>query len=86
MPDRLGLTRHFERIFMKHLQIIGLIACLGFVTGCETTETTGTGNQEAKRLAALKQESEQPQHDESDQNLWIAQENFLNRDPSPARR
>jgi hypothetical protein len=34
----------------------------------------------------VKQESEQPQADESDSNLWMAQENFLNRDPSPARR
>jgi hypothetical protein len=71
---------------MKHLQLIGLIACAAFIVSCETTETTGVGNQEAKRLAALKEQSAEPQHDESDQNLWAAQMDVLNRDPSPARR
>jgi hypothetical protein len=71
---------------MKHLQLIGLIACLVFVIGCETTGTTGMGNQESKRLAALKEQEQQVQPDEGDQNLWNAQQDVLNRDPSPARR
>jgi hypothetical protein len=70
---------------MKHLQLIGLIACLAFFAGCESTEMTGRGTQESKRLAALHQQNEQPQPDEGQQNLWNAQTNTLNRDGNPMR-
>jgi hypothetical protein len=71
---------------MKHLQLIGLIACAIFFASCETTNTADRGNQEAKRLAALHQRSEQSPPDEAQQNLWNAQENIMNRDGNPARR
>jgi hypothetical protein len=71
---------------MKHLQLIGLIACGIFFASCESTNTTGKGNQEAKRLAALQQQSEQSQLDEGQQNLWNAHENIVNRDGNPSRR
>jgi hypothetical protein len=71
---------------MKQLQLIGLIACAAFLVSCESTETTGRGNQESKRLAAMQQQSEQPQPDEAQQNLWNAHENIVNRDGNPVRR
>jgi hypothetical protein len=71
---------------MKRLQLITMIACLAFVVGCESTDTTGTGNQERKRLAAVQQQAQQAQPDESEQNLWNAQQDILNRDGNPARQ
>ena len=71
---------------MKHLQLIGLIACAIFFANCESTNTTGKGNQEAKRLAALQQQNEQPQPDEAQQNLWNAQHDILTRDGNAASR
>src|SRR5437879_5054200 len=74
---------------MKHLQLIGLIACAAFFVSCESTEMAGPGqgNQETKRLAALQQEKqESAQMDEADQNLWAAQQARLNRDSNPAIR
>ena len=57
-----------------------------FAVSCETTETAGTGNQEAKRLAALQQQRQEEQPDEATQNLWNAQQDRLNRDSNPAVR
>jgi hypothetical protein len=71
---------------MKRLQLIPMIVCLALVVGCESTDTTGTGNQERKRLAAVQQQAQQPQPDESEQNLWNAQQDILNRDSNPARQ
>jgi hypothetical protein len=72
---------------MKYLQLIGLIACVGFYGGCESTDTAGRGNQEEKRLAALQAQRQQEQQgDEAQQNLWSAHENLLNRDGNPIRR
>ena len=71
---------------MKRLQLIGVIACGAFLVGCESTQTTGTGNQERKRLAAVQQQEQQSQTDESEQNLWNAQQDILNRDSNPARQ
>jgi len=72
---------------MKHLQIIGLMACVAFFVGCESTQTAGRGTQEAKRLAAVQQQRQrQAQMDEAQQNLWSAQANILNQDGNPARR
>ena len=78
--------RAYIQARMKHLQLIGLIAGAAFFASCESTETTGRGNQESKRLAALHQQSQKPQPDEAQQNLWSAQENALNRDGNPVRR
>ena len=76
---------------MKHLQFIGLMACAAFFVGCETTSTTGnpsgTGNQEAKRLAAIEQEKQHEQEmDEGQRNLWNAQHDIMTRDSNPATR
>jgi hypothetical protein len=71
---------------MKRLQLIPMIVCLALVVGCESTDTTGMGNQERKRLAAVQQQAQQPQPDESEQNLWNAQQDILNRDSNPARQ
>jgi len=72
---------------MKHGQFIGPIVCAAFLISCESTQTAGQGNQEAKRLAALQQqEQESAQMDEGDQNLWNAQQDRLNRDYNPTRQ
>jgi hypothetical protein len=71
---------------MKHLQIIGLIACAAFFASCESTNTTGRGNQESKRLAALQRQRQHEPSDEAQQNLWSAQQNILNRDGNAASR
>lgn len=70
---------------MKALQFISLLICAGIFASCETTtQTTGTGNQEQKRLAALQQQ--QPQSDESEQNLQNAQADVINRGTNPGIR
>jgi hypothetical protein len=70
---------------MKHLQLIGLIVCGAILIGCETIETTGTGNQERKRLAAIQQQQqEDAQMDESDRNLWNAHQDLLYTGTNPA--
>jgi hypothetical protein len=72
---------------MKQVQLIGLVGCLALFASCESTETAGRGNQEAKRLAAKREQSRQrAQTDEAQENLWSAQADNLNRDGNPARR
>ena len=70
---------------MNHLQLVGLLGSLALLVSCETTQTAGEGNQEKKRLAAVQQQEQQPQPDESEQNLWNAQRDKLNRDSNPLR-
>ena len=70
---------------MKNLFLIGLIACAMVFVSCETTDTAGRGNLEAKRLAALQQQRQQEQADEAQQNLWNAQKGFMNQDGNPMR-
>ena len=62
---------------MKHLQLIGLLGWMSILIGCETPQTTGVGNQEQKRLAAIRQRQEDAQMDESNRNLWNAQQDVL---------
>lgn len=70
---------------MKLLQFVGLIASVALFVGCETTQTTGTGNQEQKRLAAIqKEQQEGAQMDEADRNLWNAQQDVLYSGTNPA--
>jgi hypothetical protein len=70
---------------MKHLQLFGLIICGSILIGCETTQTTGMGNQEQKRLAAIQQQQqEDAQMDESDRNLWNAHQDLLYTGTNPA--
>ena len=72
---------------MKHLRVTGLILLALWSVSCETTnQTAGEGNQERKRLAALQEARQQPQPDESDQNLWNAQRDRLNTGTNPAIR
>jgi hypothetical protein len=75
---------------MKHVQMIGLIACVGFFAGCESagtaSNTNARGTQESKRLAALQQQRRQAQPDEAEQNLWNAQQDLMNQDGNAARR
>jgi hypothetical protein len=76
---------------MKNLQLIGLIVCATFLASCETTETAGNtgarGNAEEKRLAALEERRQlESQMDESQKNLWNAQQDILNRDGDPIGR
>jgi hypothetical protein len=68
------------------LRLISVIGCAAIFVSCETTQTTGMGNQERKRLAALEQQRKQPQPDETEQNLWRAQQNTINMDGNPMRR
>ena len=69
---------------MKHLQLFGLIVWGAILIGCETTQTTGMGNQEQKRLAAIQQQQEGAQMDESNRNLWNAQQDVLYSGTNPA--
>jgi hypothetical protein len=71
---------------MKYLQWICLIICASILTSCESTQTAGDGNQERKHLAAMREQNEQPQLDESEQNLWNAQQNTINMDGNPMRQ
>ena len=70
---------------MKPLQLIGLLAFAALLVSCETTQPTGMGNQEQKRLAAIQQEQqEDAQMDESDRNLWNAHQDRLYTGTNPA--
>lgn len=70
---------------MKSLQLAGLLASVALFVGCETTQTTGMGNQEQKRLAAIqKEQQESAQMDESDRNLWNSHQDLLNTGTNPA--
>jgi hypothetical protein len=72
---------------MRSPQILSAMLGLVCLASCETTTTAGKGNQESKRLAAKQQQLQQrAQTDESQANLWTAQENNLNRDGNPGRR
>ena len=69
---------------MKPLQFVVLIAYVALFAGCETTQPTGMGNQEQKRLAAIQQEqAEGAQMDEADRNLWNAHQDQLNTGSNP---
>jgi hypothetical protein len=70
---------------MKLLQFVGLIASVALLVGCETTQPTGMGNQEQKRLAAIqKEQAEGAQMDEADRNLWNAHQDLLYTGSNPA--
>jgi outer membrane PBP1 activator LpoA protein len=73
---------------MNHVQLIGIVAFAAVLTGCETTEqTAGQGNQERKRLAQIQQENAQAaQSDESERNLWNAEQDILLSGTNPAIR
>ena len=69
---------------MKPLQLVSLIAGAAILIGCETTQTTAVGNQEQKRLAQIQREQqENAQYDESDINLWNAQQDLLVQGTNP---
>jgi hypothetical protein len=71
---------------MKQLQLVALLGIFAFFASCETTETTtGVGNQEQKRMAAIQRErQENAQYDESDINLWNAHQDQLMQGTNPA--
>jgi hypothetical protein len=70
---------------MKPLQLVGLIASVALFVGCESTQPTGMGNQEQKRLAAIQQQQQEAaQMDEADRNLWNAHQDQLNTGTNPA--
>jgi outer membrane biogenesis lipoprotein LolB len=70
---------------MKQLQLVTLIGATALLLGCETTETTGVGNQEQKRLAQIhREQQEDTQMDEGDRNLWNAHQDQLNTGTNPA--
>lgn len=72
---------------MKYLQLTGLILCAVSFAGCETTQNAGPGNTEVKRIAALDERRQEEAHmDESQKNLWNAQQDILNRDGDPTVR
>jgi hypothetical protein len=70
---------------MKPLQLMGLLAFAALFVSCETTQPTGMGNQEQKRLAAIQQQQQEAsQMDEGDRNLWNAHQDQLNTGTNPA--
>ena len=76
-----GRAIHYIVSDMKNLQLIGLILCAVSFTGCETTQNTGPGNTEVKRIAALQERrQEESQMDDSKKNLWNAEHDVLTRD------
>ena len=71
---------------MKALQLISFVLAMVLLVGCETTQISGArGNQEAKHLAALERQRQQPPLPEDRANLWNAHEDMLNRDSNPLR-
>ena len=70
---------------MKQLRLVSVIASTAILVSCETTQTTGMGNQEQKRLAAIQQQQqEDAQMDEADRNLWNAHQDLLYTGTNPA--
>jgi hypothetical protein len=70
---------------MKQLQLVAVTAAGVLSISCETTQTTGVGNQEQKRLAQIQREqAENAQYDESDINLWNAHQDRLMQGTNPA--
>jgi hypothetical protein len=70
---------------MKHFQLVALLGWTAFLISCETTQTTGMGNQEQKRLAQIQREQQDAaQMDEADRNLWNAQQDQLYTGTNPA--
>jgi hypothetical protein len=64
---------------------LALLFARAILISCETTQTAGMGNQERKRLAAIQQQQqEDAQMDESDRNLWNAQQDLLYTGTNPA--
>jgi hypothetical protein len=71
---------------MKVTLLMTLCSCAAALfVGCETTNSTDGGNQEAKRRAAIEQRKEQPPMDEAQANLWGAHEDIMDRDNNPLR-
>jgi len=71
---------------MKAISLATLFGCIILLTACETTDSSSAGgSQEAKRRAAIERRRQQGPIDDSDANLWRAQENVLNRDSNPTR-
>ena len=69
---------------MKQFQLAAAVLAGLVLVSCETTQTSGTGNQEQKRLAAIQQEEQQgAQMDEADRNLWNAHQDQLNTGSNP---
>jgi len=70
---------------MKCLQLLALVGIAALVLGCETTQSTGMGNQEQKRMARVQREQQEyAQYDESDINLWNAHQDTLTKGTNPA--
>jgi hypothetical protein len=75
----------YTQLSMKQLQLVAMLGSIAFLVSCETTETTGVGNQEQKRMAAIQREqAENAQYDESDVNLWNAHQDRLITGTNPA--
>jgi hypothetical protein len=79
-------------LIMNRLQLLALAACVApLLVSCESTDVgahrAASGNQEAKRIAALEQERQQAAEvDEAQRNLWNAQHDILTRDGNPNLR
>jgi hypothetical protein len=69
---------------MKHLRLVGWVACAGLIAGCESTDTTGTAEQRAlaRQRAAQANAAQYTPRDEAQQNLYNAQHNVIHRDGS----
>ena len=73
---------------MRYFQLaVAIVVVCGTLTGCETTNQTGMGNQEQKRMDQIQREQqENAQYSVEDINLWNAQVDRLNRGSNPAIR
>jgi len=66
-------------------QHVTLIAVVALLVGCETTNETGMGNQERKRMDQIqRQQAEAAQYDESDINLWNSEQRRIVNQSNPA--
>ena len=69
---------------MNMIRVLTLAGSAALLFSCETTDISG-GNQEAKRRAEIERQKHQQPVDESQANLWDAQNDRLNRDSNPLR-
>jgi hypothetical protein len=69
---------------MEHFRMLGLIVCAAFFVSCQSAQTAKQTTLEQKQRAALRELQAKPRMNESESNLWNAQQDVLNRGTNPA--
>ena len=77
--------KRYNHLDMKYFQLAAAVFGAAMLMSCETTNQTGVGNQEQKRLAQIQREqAEAAQLDESDINLWNSEQRRIVNQSNPA--